>query len=575
MYSRAYLSLAATGVAVMALIVAIAATAGVAPVRASLGSLGEPVDLTSDAVIYGDDAGAALTFVAKGKAFFDFNGDGLRDFLVSYWTRAHHPDLRHQHLDVVFGQAEWPAESKVSDLPNRMIVEFPNEADILPSDPLYTLNTITDIDGDRKDDLVIEKQTLTVLDCPDPPCDPSRKILLSYELRFYYGKEAWAKFIKVTEDPPDLIIRQPHPPRNDTEKGRVPMPDKLNGADMNGDGQTDLLVGSCELKGPGHTNDTKGALLFYFGPFGTNNVLDLDETEPDAAIYSSNSIQVCSPQINDFDGDTMRDLLFTESELVQSQTYHNGALVPGRDTWAATADVESLVSTRFMNATPGGDVDIAVRDINGDRNRDIVGSAWLYHRPRWDEQVQCAWYSGHAFPTQVTTESCDYRFTGLWPSTATDLNGDGALDFIFPLDHRGTEPWTWYVKLGPATAGGEMNVSDDPESADHILSLAYTLDDVTWRNGNVGGTADDDILVLRPGMRHAAPNDGHITISFGPMVEPVVQPTVPPTESTPVPTTEEPPTVPPTDTEPPPSDTPTQETGWSVCLPLVRNGESL
>jgi len=561
----------ATGALIAPIVLAVALAAAVPPIHVSAGPEGEPmpIDLASDAMIFGDEAGSELTFIAKGKAFFDFNGDGAKDFLASYWTRAFHPTLRHQHIDVLFGQTDWPAVSKVSDLPNRMILQFPHPPDILPSDPLYSLHAITDIDGDRDDDIAVRKQT-SRNDIPE-----------SYELRFYYGKSEWSKFLNVTDDAPDFIIRQANPPRNDAEKGRVAMPDKLNTADIDGDGQKDLLVGSCELKGPAHTAATKGALLVFLGPFATDGLIDLGVTPPSAMIYSSNSIQVCSPQINDFDGDQKQDLLFNEAERVGSQTFHNGALVRGRATWDAAAEVGDLVTTRFTNAADGGDLDVAVRDIDGDRKRDVVGSAWHYRAPRWTEEVQCVWYSGHEFPAEVTTDSCNYRFTGLWPSTVVDVNGDKALDFIFPVDQRSTDPWTWHVKLGPAVAGGEMNVSDDPASADYTMSIPYSLDEVTWRNGNVGGSGDDDFLTLRPGMRHAKPNDGHIVLTFGPLVELVALPTATPsatgTEAPPIPTTVSPTaTVPPTSTDAPPEPTPTPTTEpvtqWTVLLPACLNG---
>lgn len=566
MINLKHLPPAVRGVLLLA-VVAAAAGALTQPIVAAPRDENQQIVLKEDTMLYGDEAGSKLTFLVKGKPTFDYNGDGLKDFFVSHWTRAFHPQLLHEHLDIVFGRAEWPAEMNISDLDQRLILQLPHPPDALPGDPLYTLSTVTDINADRKDDIGIKKEEYFIREDPGPP-KKKIKYITNVEFQFYLGRADPPQFLKVPEVPPDLVIGQSRPPRLDAEKLTTPMPDKFNVADIDGDGDADLLVGSCALVGPGHANNAPGALYIYLGPYGSSGAIDLTKNAPDAIIYSSADIQVCAPTLEDLDGDGKRDLFFTAETTHQSQPFHSGVLVPGRAQWNPVSEVEDLVATRFMNAAPNGDVDFAVRDIDGDKKRDIVGSAWLYVRGSWHEEVQCVWYGGKAYPAEVTTETCDFRFTDKWPGTVVDINGDKALDYIFALDQRSTDPYRWYVKLGPIVAGGSMEVTDDPASADYTISLPYSDDAATWRNANVGGpSADDDFLVLKPLERHSLPDDGHIVITFGPLVAPVITPT-----STPGPSETATEVPPPTLT---PTITPTAEPPvWTIYLPVSHNREA-
>lgn len=359
----------------------------------------DPVALVDGAVVYGDEAGSNLDFVVAGTPFFDFNGDGHKDFFVKYWTRSFHSALRHQHTDIVLGRAAWPAESRISDLDGRVVLRFPEPADQLPGDPVYRLAMTKDVNGDRKDDVVIRKE------------ESQRDALSAVELRVFLGQAEPPAFIDVAKEPPDLRVRQPGPPRTSAEERRVPMPDRLNSADVNGDGATDLVIGACGVWGPGHNEASKGQLSIYLAPF-EGGLLDVAATAPSAVIYSSDGIDVCTAQTNDVDGDGKADLLFTGKRTRRGQAYHFGALVLGRAQWEPVNEVGALVSTRYSSAIADGDVDVSLKDLTGDGKRDVVGRAFRYVAPKWDEAVMCVWASGASQPAELTTASCDVRFTG-------------------------------------------------------------------------------------------------------------------------------------------------------------------
>ncbi len=531
----------------------------------------KPVALVDGAMVYGDEAGSNLDLVVAGTPFFDFNGDGHKDFFVKYWTRSFHSSLRHQHTDIVLGRATWPAESRISDLDGRVVLQFPEPADQLPGDPVYRLAMTKDVNGDRKDDVVIRVE------------ETQRDTLSAVELRVFLGQAEPPRFIDVANGTPYLRIRQPAPPRTSAEERRVPMPDRLNTADVDGDGAIDLLMGSCGVWGPGRNEASKGQLAIYLAPF-PGGLLDVAATTPNAVIYSGDGIDVCTAQTNDVDGDGKADLLFTGKNTRRGQAYHFGALVLGRANWEPVNEVAALVSTRYTSALPDGDVDVSLKDMTGDGKRDVVGRAFRYVAPKWDEAVMCVWASGASQPAELTTAACDVRFTGKWPDEAADLNGDGKLDFIFPMDQRGVEPHVWRIALGPIPPGAAMEVDDAPDSGDYVLSVPHRLERFALRFANVAGSRDLDLVHMQPERRFKLPEDGFITLHFGPLIPPpdapaptaTTEPVV--TPPTPTATPELPPTVPaPTATPelPPtvPAPTATPRVGWTVFLPICRSLE--
>jgi len=513
------------------------------------------IALVPGAVIYGDEASSALDFLQRGKGFFDYNGDGRRDFLAKYWTRARHPTLRHEHLDILLGRETWPAKAEASDLDGRVILQFPHPPDRQPDDPVYKLTNNLDVNGDRRDDLVVQMDE-TVRDRP-----------AGMELRFFFGQAEPPQFVDVVADTPGLRVRQPSPPRTTTEERSVIMPDKVSAGDVNGDGQSDLALGSCKLVGPGHTDANKGALLIYLAPYGTGGLLDLSQEAADVVIYASSEIDVCTAQLNDMDGDGTQDILFTGTKTRGGQLFHYGALVKGHSDWAAVNEVDALVTTRYVNPTANGDVDVSLGDYNGDRKRDVVGKAYVYRAPTWSEAVMCVWFGGEAQPAEQKTDDCDIRFTGKWPSDVVDINGDGALDYFMPMDQRGTDPYVWRIGLGPIPRGGEMNIVNAEDSGDYVLTMPYRPDAFRLRFGNVAGSADNDIVHSEPEAREELPDDGRITLHFGPLVPP------PPATPTPTATSVVPGTPTATSTvTPTPTETAeptgTPPTGGSIFLPI-------
>lgn len=506
----------------------------------------ELIELAADSTLHGGEAGSHLQLESHGKTFFDYNGDGHKDFFVSYATRAFNPELREDHLEIVFGRAEWPEHAAVSSLPDRMTLELPDPD---PGDPEYELFTVKDMNGDHKEDLVI-KTTET-----------RRERVTAIELDVFHGRENWEDVLDVSETAPDFRIRQPRVPHSRTEAEETRMPDKITASDVNGDGNKDLVITSCDYEADGQE---EGALFVYFGPYEEGGMLNLQKDDPDVAVYSSDDYDVCTAKLEKINGDAAADILVSGSTSLRQQDYHYGAIVYGRPTWEAVNDVSDIVGTRIVNNTEHGDVDVSVKDINGDGKKDVVGKAWVYNAPKWSEQVECVWFGGASMPDVLETGTCDFKFTDKWPMEFADINGDGALDYFFEMDHHGVEPYVWRIGLGPIEQGGEMDMGDSPTSGDYTLVLPYTTDAIGWECEDIGGTENDDLVLLQPDERFDVPDTGAIRLQMGPLVEVPIPPThtptpVPPPTKTPLPTAT---SVPPTATPVPHND---------IYLPVCKN----
>jgi len=481
--------------------------------------------------------------------------------------------MRHTHIDILLGRADWPAESKISDLTNRVELVFPDPSDAKPGDDSFKLVKHTDVNGDKKEDIVVKREEFMLGKDPQDP-DKDIFILTAAEQRVFFGHEVAVNAVEtidVANDTPDVLVRQPNAPRTTAKERTVPMPEKLDVTDLNGDGQKDMVVFSCGLWGEGHNVKSAGALLVFYAPYGDNGMIDLSQHDPDVVFYSSREINVCGPKFKDYDSDGVTDILLRGVKTRRSQPYHYGAIVKGRTDWPPVNEIADLVTTRFTSADDGGDVDCSSKDMNGDKKDDIRGQAFIYKSPKWDKEVECVWFGGQGFPAEVDTSACDFKFTEKWPSDIFDINGDGAKDYVFTMDQRMNDPFVWRFGLGPIAKGGEMAVGDGPDQGDYVLTMPYRTDSFSWKSMNVGGSSDNDFLLFETEERHKLPEDGRSTIHYGPLVKPPPTPT--PTATTqPTPTftpTPVPPTFTPTPV--PPTDTPTPAPPTEIYLPILKN----
>ena len=122
-----------------------------------------------------------------------------------------------------------------------------------------------------------------------------------------------------------------------------------------------------------------------------------------------------------------------------------------------------------------------------------------------------------------------------------------------------------------------MKIVDAVDSGDYVLTVPYLNQGFRLRFGNVAGSGDNEIVHSEPEARVAQPDDGRITLHFGPLVAPPPTPTptatVPAPTDTPVaPTTPVPTVTSPTATAIPVTETP-EPTGGIIYLPICSRSE--
>ncbi len=272
------------------------------------------------------------------------------------------------------------------------------------------------------------------------------------------------------------------------------------GADANGDGKADLLIGGPGAEGPdGYTG---GAFLLY-GPLSTNHV----EYEVDGAIYGEEEGQETGFGVSmgpDMDGDGKGELLAgapgvaTWGEESGGAAFFYGPVGGPHPMSDGDALIVSDAAGRRMGASAsmGGDLDgDAVADLLlGSDEQDVAeaGVAWVFLGP-----LSGLLGPATADATLLGGEAGDRSGAAL--SARGDADGDGILDVVVGApggSGEGDAAGLCWLALGPVSGARAQADADallygpGPEG-DAGAALSF--------GGDVDGDGYDDLLVGSPG----------------------------------------------------------------------------
>ncbi len=280
--------------------------------------------------------------------------------------------------------------------------------------------------------------------------------------------------------------------------------------DVNGDGITDLIVGSSAA------NDTAGAAYVVFGKSGTwagtVDVAGLTGTNGFAIWGASGSaLGNSGSTAGDVNGDGIDDLIVGAPNISKAYIVfgHTGA-------WAPTLTASSLNGTNGVVLDgPGGitgDFVSDAGDVNGDGFDDVLVTApqmgkgiWylMYgHGGAWSPSVVLDQLNGATGTRFLPSGSIDM---GLWSpqvAPAGDVNGDGLQDFLLGAhrdDSNGESAGATYVMFGRAAGWGASFDLAGLDGSDGAAIYGQSLDGLFGIAVNAAGDVNndgfDDIIV--------------------------------------------------------------------------------
>ena len=186
---------------------------------------------------------------------------------------------------------------------------------------------------------------------------------------------------------------------------RVPHPDKVAVADVDGNGTLDVISASG-----GTSEDTDNRLAWHANEEGDGSrwtTLNIS-----TAVSGNNSGQNIGLEVGDVDGDGAVDVI-TSSYLDGTVSWFDNTTGDGSD-WTRS----------FITQDASGPTDVAPFDLDGDGDLDVLYSDYLESRVAWVENTDGngSFSSQHRLVTDDTPQPLSV--------TVADLNGDGQLDVL-------------------------------------------------------------------------------------------------------------------------------------------------
>ena len=280
--------------------------------------------------------------------------------------------------------------------------------------------------------------------------------------------------------------------------------------DVNGDGYADVVVGSSYYDG-GQTDE--GRAYVYLGSSGGLATTPSWIAESDQAFaYFGNAVATAG----DVNGDGYSDV------LVGAEAYDNGQADEGR-VYAYLGSASGLATTAAWiaesnqaSASFGHSVATA-GDVNGDGYSDVLVGAWAYDNGQADEGRAYAYLgsaSGLATTVAWTAEGDQTSaYFGGSVATAGDVNGDGYSDLVVGAslyDHPQFDEGRVFVFLG-STSGPGTTPAWTAESDQAFAGFGISVSTA----GDVNGDGYSDVLIGASAFQNGQNGEGRAFAFLG------------------------------------------------------------